>query len=122
MANSLLLWRIANKLSVAAPVTLASGYCIVLGLAAQSKPGGDARALFDNQVVMWRAIATAPYSLFWLAGLLIVWMLLVLWTGAKVQDGTSERTHLQLRDLVLFRPADTGFRSWRIINDTHPKV
>lgn len=84
------LWRIAHKFSIFAPPTVGTGYGIVLGLAAQADRGTDARALFDNQIVMWRAIVLAPYGWIWLFGFLLLWLLVVLWTAHKTEEREKE--------------------------------
>lgn len=84
IANSLLFWRIMHKLGIYAPPALGTGYGIVLGLAAQARSGTDARAFFDNQIIMWRAIVLAPFGLYWFFGLIFVWLIVVFWTGSKL--------------------------------------
>jgi hypothetical protein len=80
------LWRVAHKFSIYAPPSVGAGYGAVLGIAAQANRGTDARALFDNQMVMWKAIVLAPHGLFWFLFLLVVWLVVVLWTGQKAEQ------------------------------------
>lgn len=84
-------WRVAHKFCIFAPPALGTGYLGILGLAAQAKSGTDARAIFDGHIVMWRAIMLAPYGAYWFFVLLLTWLVVVLWSGAKMEEAGRQR-------------------------------
>lgn len=118
MSHSALFWRVTHKFSMFGPPAMATAYATVMGLAAQANSGTDPRAWFDNQMVMWRAVVLAPYAIWWLLALVALWLLVVLWSGAKMH--AAERAERPVAPAFQERKT-SHFRQPRTVTEERPR-
>ncbi|MEO5972930.1 MAG: hypothetical protein ABIP91_06165, partial [Sphingomicrobium sp.] len=82
VCRSCAFWRNIHRFILWFPVALFSLYGGIMVIAATaSGQNADAKTFVAGQIVMWRAIVTAPYLILWCAGLVAIWLAAFLWSG-----------------------------------------
>lgn len=79
-------WRFSHRFLGWAPPAFSAAYLGVLTfIATAATANAQAKRYLDTQVDAMRGVMSEPYMVFWVAGLVAVWLAAFLWTGTKAE-------------------------------------
>ena len=82
--------RFVHRFALWAPPASAAFYGAALGVAATAAPiNSDAKIFLNEQISMLRSMTGSEYFVYWLIGLILLWLALVLWSAVRAQATTT---------------------------------